>query len=89
MTKHRNITRRDFLQKGAAAALAAPLFINSRVFGANDRIVMGCVGMGGQGRGDMGGFMGFGDVRVVAVCDGQIRQQGLQGLQGLPRCCCP
>ncbi|MHC4655519.1 MAG: Gfo/Idh/MocA family protein [Planctomycetota bacterium] len=69
MTKHRNITRRDFLQKGAAAALAAPLFINSRVFGANDRIVMGCVGMGGQGRGDMGGFMGFGDVRVVAVCD--------------------
>ncbi|MHC4113086.1 MAG: twin-arginine translocation signal domain-containing protein, partial [Planctomycetota bacterium] len=69
MPKHRNITRRDFLQKGAAVALAAPLFINSRVFGANDRIVMGCVGMGGQGTGDMGGFMGFGDVRVVAVCD--------------------
>ena len=69
MIKHHNITRRDFLRKGAAAALAAPLFINSRVFGANDRIVMGCVGMGGQGRGDMGGFMGFGDVRVVAVCD--------------------
>jgi len=69
MTKHHNITRRDFLQKGAAAALAAPLFINSKVFGANDRIVMGCIGMGGQGRGDMGGFMGFGDVRVVAVCD--------------------
>ncbi|MHC4086541.1 MAG: Gfo/Idh/MocA family protein [Planctomycetota bacterium] len=69
MTKHHNITRRDFLQKGAAAALATPLFINSKVFGANDRIVMGCIGMGGQGRGDMGGFMGFGDVRVVAVCD--------------------
>ena len=57
MTKHRNITRREFIRKGAAAALAAPLFINSRVFGANDRIVMGCIGMGGQGRGDMGGFM--------------------------------
>jgi len=69
MTKHHNITRRDFLQKGAAAALAAPLFINSKVFGANNRIVMGCIGMGGQGRGDMGGFMGFGDVQVVAVCD--------------------
>jgi hypothetical protein len=68
MTKHRTITRRDFLQKGAAA-LAAPLFINSKVFGANDRIVMGCIGMGGQGSGDMGGFMGFGDVQVVAVCD--------------------
>jgi len=69
MTKHRIITRRDFLRKGASAALAAPLFINSKVFGANNRIVMGCIGMGGQGRGDMGGFMGFGDVQVVAVCD--------------------
>jgi hypothetical protein len=46
MTRNRNITRRDFLQKSAAAALAAPLFINSRVFGANNRIVMGCIGMG-------------------------------------------
>ncbi len=62
-------TRRSFLQKCAAATVAVPLFVKSDVFGANDRIVMGCIGMGGQGRGDMGGFMGFGDVQVVAVCD--------------------
>ncbi len=30
---------------------------------------MGCIGMGGQGKGDMGGFMGFKEVQVVAVCD--------------------
>lgn len=66
--KSRPIARRTLL-KGMAAAVAAPLFVNSRVFGANSRIVMGCIGVGGQGRGDMGGFLGFGDVQVVAVCD--------------------
>ncbi|MBN2138588.1 MAG: Gfo/Idh/MocA family oxidoreductase [Sedimentisphaerales bacterium] len=62
-------TRRGFLRGCAAATIGLPAFVNARAFGANDRIVMGCIGMGGQGRGDMGGFMGFGDVRVVAVCD--------------------
>ena len=62
-------TRRNFLRKCAAATIGVPLFVKAEAFGANDRIVMGCIGMGGQGRGDMGGFMGFSDVRVVAVCD--------------------
>ena len=39
------------------------------MFGANGKISMGCIGMGGQGRGDMGGFLGFEEVQVVAVCD--------------------
>lgn len=30
---------------------------------------MATIGCGGQGRGDMGGFMGFPDVQMVAVCD--------------------
>jgi predicted dehydrogenase len=30
---------------------------------------MGGIGMGGQGRGDLGGFLGFPFVQVVAVCD--------------------
>ena len=68
MSKKLRITRRGFLGKAAAAA-AAPLFVHSKVFGANDRIVMGCIGMGGQGRGDMGGFLGRQEVQVVAVCD--------------------
>jgi predicted dehydrogenase len=62
-------TRRNFLRKCAAAAIGVPMYVNSRAYGANDRIVIGCIGMGGQGRGDMNGFMGFRDVRVVAVCD--------------------
>ena len=64
-----HIPRRAFLRRAAAATMAAPLVVSARAFGASDKIVMGCVGMGGQGTGDMGGFLGFPQVRVVAVCD--------------------
>jgi predicted dehydrogenase len=30
---------------------------------------MGGIGMGGRGRDDLGGFLGFQQVQVVAVCD--------------------
>ena len=72
-----HVTRREFLRTGAAA-VGAPLMFHSRAFGAgaNDRIVMAGIGMGGQGRGDLGGFLQFQDVQVVAVCDvvGRHRQ---------------
>ncbi|NQT87469.1 twin-arginine translocation signal domain-containing protein, partial [bacterium] len=61
------ITRRGFL--GRTAALAAPLVVSSKAFGANDKIVMGFVGVGSRGHGDMGGFLGSGMVQAVAVCD--------------------
>ena len=67
--KTRPISRRGFLQKGAASAAAFPLILNSRAFGANDRIVMGFIGMGGQGRSDMLAFLQFPEVQGVAVCD--------------------
>lgn len=66
---NKETTRRSFLQKSTAAAIALPLFVNSKAFGANDRINMGFIGLGSQGRGDMNGFLGFPEVRVVAVCD--------------------
>jgi predicted dehydrogenase len=72
MTKQQELSRRGFLSrtaKLAAASFTFPTLINSRAFGANERITMGFIGMGGQGRGDMGGFMGFKNVQVVAVCD--------------------
>ncbi len=65
-----NITRRRFLQHSAAAGAlaAAPYFVPSRAFGANDRIVTGHIGLGGQGRGNLGRFLSQG-VSVAAVCD--------------------
>jgi len=68
------VTRRRFL-KGMLAAGTAPYVISASALGAagrpapSNRITMGCIGMGGQGTGDMRGYLGFDEVQVVAVCD--------------------
>lgn len=56
----------------AGAAWVGPTFIPSSVFGAkapSNRITMGCIGVGIMGSGNLKGFMGKADARVVAVCD--------------------
>jgi len=74
-------TRRSFLKQAAAAAVAAPCVIPGAALGADtrpapsNRIVMGFVGVGGQGAGDMGGFMSFPEVQVAAVCDVDARSR--------------
>ncbi|MFP4055255.1 MAG: Gfo/Idh/MocA family protein [Candidatus Brocadiia bacterium] len=69
MPPSRPATRRQFLRSTLAGAFAAPLFVPATSFGASDRIVMGCIGMGGRGNSDMRGFLHRKEVRVVAVCD--------------------
>ncbi|KPK76741.1 MAG: hypothetical protein AMJ79_05560 [Phycisphaerae bacterium SM23_30] len=74
MRKKRLITRRNFLKGAAATAGAAvfPAIVPSSVFGANapnNRIVMGAIGTGSQGTGDLRGFLGKPEVQLVAVCD--------------------
>lgn len=61
-------TRRNFLFTAAAAA-TAPFILPSRARGANGRITMGFIGVGKQGGGLMGGFLGHENVQVTAVCD--------------------
>lgn len=61
-------TRRTFLRQTTAAAavgMALPTFIPARVFGANERIHTGHIGLGGQGRGNLGKFSN----QAIAVCD--------------------
>ena len=68
------INRRLFLKGSAfaAAAIGFPSLIPSTAFGANDRIAVGCIGVGGMGTGDMKSFLALdGACRVVAVCDVQ------------------
>jgi len=73
-TAKKQVTRRSFL-KGLAAAGAFPMVIPASALGADgrpapsSRITMGFVGVGGQGTGDMQGFLGFAEVQGVAVCD--------------------
>lgn len=61
------VSRRQFLT-AAAGAMAAPYIIPSSAFGANERIVTGHIGVGGQGTSNMKGFQSRG-VQVAAVCD--------------------
>jgi predicted dehydrogenase len=74
---HFNPARREFL-KVASATVAAPYVITSSALGdaqrppASDRIVMGGIGIGNMGSGDLGAFAGRPDVQYVAVCD--VRQ---------------
>ncbi len=67
-----SITRRQFLQRAsaAAAAVAAPLVVSSRVFGANDTIRVAIVGLGHRGVDFHIPCMEEQDgVKVVALCD--------------------
>ncbi len=76
--KSGKIDRRRFLRNAAGTALGAigfPYIVNSSALGADggvapsERIVMGCVGLGGQGTYNMQAFMGISGVQVVAICD--------------------
>jgi predicted dehydrogenase len=79
-------TRRRFLQSAGLAAaapylLAAPAAASTDRSPANNRIVMGTIGCGDQGTGDMQALMGFAEVQMVAVCDVvQAHRQRAKGL---------
>jgi hypothetical protein len=77
LIRPRQISRRGFL-KGVAAAgglLSAPYVLTSAALGqagrppASERIVMGGIGLGGRGSGDLDWLLGQGDVQFVSVCD--------------------
>lgn len=75
MSKPTRLNRRHFFRTTAtaAAAVSAPFILPSRIWAAevkpNDRINIGCIGMGTQMGGLMGGLMGRKDTQIVAVCD--------------------
>ncbi len=71
-------TRRSFLKQSVAGALgaaAAPMVLPSGVLasagnpGANDRIIIGGIGVGSMGMSHMRAFSGYDNVRIAAVAD--------------------
>jgi len=68
-----HLSRRRFLTSTATLAAAAPFLLPSRLWSAetrpNDRLALGFIGNGTQGRGLMGGFLGRKDTQTIAVCD--------------------
>jgi predicted dehydrogenase len=76
--ENRNATRRQFLKDAAAGAVGAaalPMIVPASALGLegkaapSERIVVGTIGTGGQGKGIMGQMLGQPDTQVVAVCD--------------------
>jgi len=62
------INRRQFT-KGAAAAGISTALSASRVYGANERIRLGFIGLGNRGDQVLDGFLEQKDCEVVGVCD--------------------
>ena len=78
-----SVTRRQFL-KGTAAAgglAAAPCLVPASALGLDgaappsERIVLGGIGIGGRGSGDLRWMMAESDVQFVAVCDAKKAQR--------------
>jgi len=71
------LSRRQLLKRALAAssAFAVPNIIPASALGRggavapSERIVMGAIGLGGRGSGDLGWLLGEADVQFVAVCD--------------------
>ena len=79
------LNRRQFLTRSLAAstAFAIPNIIPASALGRggavapSERIVMGAIGLGGRGSGDLGWMLGEADVQFVAVCD--VRKANREG----------
>jgi predicted dehydrogenase len=68
MTSTIRCTRRRLFKAGAAA-LAVPYFVPSRAFGANERVQVGIIGLGGRARTIVESCNLIPDLEVAAVCD--------------------
>ena len=78
MSRTSTLSRREVLK--IAAAVSAPLVLPGRLFGADapsKKVVLGAIGIGWQGDGNLGTFLGNGDCRVVAIAD--VDQNHLNG----------
>jgi predicted dehydrogenase len=74
MSKLAGSSRRQFL-KAAATAVAFPFIVPASALGRDgkvapsNRIVLGGIGLGGMGSGNMHAFMNESDAQIVAICD--------------------
>ena len=78
MKQKKKMNRRQFVKTAGVAVAATvgfPTLIPVNVFAQkgknapNNKITIGCIGMGGMGTGNLRGFLGIPEARVVAVCD--------------------
>ena len=61
-----NMMRRDFVATATATTLA---FTNRQLLAANEKIVIGIIGLGGQGRAHANSFLNIPNVEIAYLCD--------------------
>ncbi len=82
MWKRKRLTRRQFMQKSAAAAVAVPYFVPVTAFGRrgrpppSERLNMGFIGVGNMGGGHLGWFLDNEEVQILAICDVDAKKGG-------------
>jgi predicted dehydrogenase len=66
-----SVSRRNFLQKAATAAIAAPFFLRCSTNSSSPKSKLNhaCIGVGGMGFGDLKKFKEHPNVNIVAICD--------------------
>lgn len=71
----RQFERRHFIKSslaaGAVAGTSLPLLTSSNVWGANERLNIGVIGVGGRGAGDLAAVAGE---NIVALCDVDVNR---------------
>jgi len=63
------VTRREFAKTGAAVSFGLAASRTTEVLGANERVRLGVIGVGGRGKSLVKTFQKHRDAQVVAVCD--------------------
>jgi predicted dehydrogenase len=63
------VTRRTFLGTAGAGIALTALNFRALAQNPNNQVVMGMIGVGGQGTGRLKEFLGQPDVRIAAICD--------------------
>jgi len=72
----KTLNRRQFMKQSVGATAALMALAGPRVFGANDRIVVGVMGVGGRGTWLAQKFAARPDVAIAYVCDPDSRRLG-------------
>jgi predicted dehydrogenase len=70
-----NDTRRDFIKKAAVGAAALAAYPSARVLGANDRVRIGMIGVGGRGQELLSQMLALLNAQLVAIADVYTRRR--------------
>jgi len=70
-----NNSRREFIRRAAIGAATLAAYPPSRVLGANDRVRVGMIGVGGRGQELLKQVLGVPDAQLVAIADVYTRSR--------------